>query len=157
MLSLWMLLLSVQSSICLIHVYHVCTISRLQHTPFQFSMSYPCLTSPSPDCTVQRGQCMKLSSVSEPNFFSNLHTNCLFPFFFSDLFIPLLFIFFIPAFLRRPLPLPAALSLYSSSSITITSLHPSHPVFSLFYSNSVSFHRVLSCSRTRCSRMSSWC
>lgn len=109
-------------------MYHVCTISCVQPISSQFSMSYPCLISPSSDCTVRRGQCMKHSSVSEPSFSSNLHTNCLFPFFFSHQFIPLIFIFSIPG-------LPAPLSLYSSSSPAITSLHPfPHSVFSPFYS-----------------------
>ena len=132
----------------------LCTIPCVQPISSQFFMSYPCLISPFVWLHCPEGVSAWSSppSVSEPSFSSNLHTNCLFPFFFSNLSIPILFIFSIPP--SSPWSSFLVLLLLCRRDIP-----PSFPTFRLFslLLNSVSFHRVLSCSRTRCSRMSSWC
>lgn len=93
------------------------------------------------------GCCMKFSFVSERCFFF-FHTNSSSILFLHN-FIPLLVIFSVPSF--------HVLNLHRPHSSWLLHFFP--PYFCLFslLLNSVSFRRVLSCSRTRCSRTSSWC
>lgn len=117
---LFMLLLCGPNWIFLIHVYHVCIISYVQPTPSQFSMSYPCLTSPFV-CTVRRGVsacssplCLCLVFPPTSTLIASFHS------FSSHLFIPL-FIF--------------SISCSFPLTLTATPLPPSHP-YILFHTPS---------------------
>lgn len=104
------------------HVYSICTTSVFHVLP----LSDRCLTAGG-------GQCMKLSSVSEPSLSSNPFTNWLLPFFLSNLVIPLLFIYSIPC-LCTPSPFLFLLLYSCTPPPPLPPSHPSSFTPRLFYS-----------------------